>query len=171
MRGVAAMKSKIHPAPRATNCTAAFAMLAGALGLSSAQAVTLAPATYSIIFVQGLEPIAKSVIGATSPQEASYTVQEVNRNVNGGAGALATPAVSAGAGSGSCIVSCTGGIVEVTATVVYQIAVVLIGAPSGLRVLYNFETNGGITAIAPDGRFGSGDAHVSLTGPTAGFKA
>jgi hypothetical protein len=48
---------------------------------------------------------------------------------------------------------------------------VLIGAPSGLRVLYNFDTAGGITATASDGRFGSGDAYVSLTGPTAGFKA
>jgi len=44
------MKSKIHPAWRMTNCTAAFATLAGALGLP----------TYSISF-QGI-PNAVSVI-------------------------------------------------------------------------------------------------------------
>jgi hypothetical protein len=51
-----------------------------------------------------------------------------------------------------------------------QEQMILVGAPSGMRVLYNFDTNGGITATASDGRFG-GDVHVSLTGPTAGFKA
>ena len=166
MRGATVMKSKIHPAWR---MTAAFATLAGALGLSSAQAVTLAPATYSINFVQGI-PGAVSVIDATSPQLASYHVSGVNIDVAGGAGAVATPAVSASAQSGSCIISCTGGIVEVTARVVYQMAVVRIGAPSGMKVLYNFDTNGGITATSSNGQFGSGDAHVSLTGPTSGFQ-
>lgn len=94
--------------------------------------------------------------------------------MSGGAGAIATPAVSASAGTGGCTpFGCPGGGISVivTATVVYQMAVVAVGAPSGLRVLYNFETNGGITAIASNGNLGMGSVHVSLTGPTAGFEA
>jgi hypothetical protein len=97
------MKSKILAAWQVTKNHTAFSLMlfaAGALGISSAQAVSVAPATYSIEF-DGI-PGAVSVFGATSPQVASYVFFGGTLDVNAGAGAIALPAVSAGVGSGGC---------------------------------------------------------------------
>jgi hypothetical protein len=117
------------------------------------------------------------VSGATSPQGASYSFFGGTLDVTAHAAAIAQPAVSAGVGSGGCTSGfpgsgCAGGGVTATATVRYQMAV---GGPSGMTVLYDFDTQGKIIALSSDGPLGGGSVHVSLIPPggigLTGFRA
>jgi len=134
---------------------------AGALGMSSAKAITVDPASYSIQF-NGV-PGAVDASGA-SPQSGSYNFFGGTLDVSAAAGATAQPAVSAGLVSGGCTSGfsgsgCAGGSYGVTAKVDYHIAV---NGAAGVMVPYYFDTAGGITLI---GQFGSGSAAVSLIAP------
>jgi hypothetical protein len=145
---------------------AAFSLMlftAGTLGISSAQAISIPDATYQISF----SGVPGAVPGfGTSPQSASYSGGTVF-TVSGGAGAIAQPAVSASAATGSCSVlaGCTGGNPSpfVEATVIYYMAVQ--HATGGVMAPYNFDVAGRISATGPAGQLGGGVVRVTLTPP------
>lgn len=135
---------------------------AGVMRALSAQAVTVAPATYSIQFEN--VPNAVNVLGATSPQSATYIFFGGTLNVSADAATIVQPAVSAGIGSGGCTSGfpgsgCAGSFYGSTATLTYQIAA---SGPAGVMVPYNFDTAGSVTIL---GSFANGSASVTLTPP------
>src|SRR5262249_39787142 len=91
--------------------------------------------------------------------------------VSGGAGAIATPAVSASAGTGGCSVflPCGGNPApEAHAIVIYYMEV--LHATGGVTATYLFDINGGITATcsSPDEnpcQLPGGKVRVTLTPP------
>jgi hypothetical protein len=154
-----------------TNCTAAFAMLAGALGISSAQAVSIPDPFYQITF-DGFPASAGAVNeSGTSPLRASYSGtfgDNVLPVVAGGAGAIGQ-SVSATAATGGCsvfIAQCGNPVATVTAKVIYFMMVQ--SALDGVTVAYNFDVAGGISAFAHEGQFGTGEVRFTLTPPGGG---
>ena len=143
--------------------TACFLMLftAGALGISSAQALTLNPPTYSIAF-SGI-PGAVSSSGAV-PQSGTYFYNAGTLDVSAAAATTAQPGVSAGVGSGGCTSGypgsgCAGGGIGDSASVVYQVES---SGPPGVKVPYFVNTAGGITAL---NQTTGGSAQVTLSAP------
>ena len=130
------------------------------LGVSSAQAITVGPATYSISFSGGSIPGAVSVDGATTPQSASYDYLGGTLSVHAEAAATAQPAASASVVSG--VACCAGSHYDAIAEVHYQIAVD--GTP-GVMVPFFFDTAGGFTY---SGQFPSAFMRVQLI-PTGGL--
>ena len=148
---------------RRTKRTAFFLMLftAGALGISSAQALTLNPPTYSIAF-SGI-PGAVSSSGAV-PQSGTYFYNAGTLDVSAAAATTAQPGVSAGVGSGGCTSGypgsgCAGGGIGDSASVVYQVES---SGPPGVKVPYFVNTAGGITAL---NQTTGGSAQVTLSAP------
>jgi hypothetical protein len=143
---------------------APFALMlatAGALGMSSAKAGTVDPASYSIT-----GPGTINASGA-SPQSGSYSFFGGTLDVNAAAATTAQPAASASVVSGGCTSGfagsgCGGGSFSVSAKVDYHIEV---NGPTGVMVPYYFDTAGGITGVAGPGQSGAGSAQVSLIAP------
>jgi hypothetical protein len=157
------MISKIQSA-RGSLCF--LVMTAGALGISPAKAVIVAPASYSIQF--NGDPLAVSA----SPIEGSRIVFSNTGQLflNATGATTAQPAASAGVASGGSMVMSTGGSYGVQSQVSYHIVV---DGPTGVFVPYYFETAGGIQSFAGGaGQSGTGFAAVQLIGPGGtGFDA
>jgi len=133
-------------------------LLAWALGMSSAKADTVLPATYSIQF--NSVPGAVNASGASPQSGGPYMFLGGTLDVSAAAATTAQPAASADLTSGGCTSNgCAGGSYGVSSKVDYHIEV--IGA-AGVNVPYYFDTAGGITAT---GQFGTGSATVSLIAP------
>lgn len=128
-----------------------------ALEISSANAVVVSPANYSIQFT-GV-PGAINASGAT-PQSGAYSFFGGSLDVHAAASTSTLPSVSTTVESGGCTNGgCAGGGYGAIAILDYHIYV---SGPAGVLVPYNFDTAGGITST---GLFPFGFSRVALIAP------
>jgi hypothetical protein len=142
---------------------ALFASAALFVAASGAWADSLGPATFSIQFET--IPGAVNASGTTPVSGGPYSFFGGTLDVSGAAAAAtAQPQASASVTSGGCTSGfpgsgCAGGGFTVAATVTYQIEVT---GPTGVMVLYDFATAGGITTT---GQGVGASAQVELIAP------